>query len=99
PPPAIVFARGRKNAAIIYAGRVHLMVAGSATDARALAEQLPSAGSRDYGQPFAEIFQRFKGDFYAIDPMLFSPGQVTVTALETGESFHAGHLNLKLLDA
>ncbi|MFZ1952547.1 MAG: methenyltetrahydromethanopterin cyclohydrolase, partial [Pseudolabrys sp.] len=38
-------------------------------------------------------------DFYAIDPMLFSPGQVTITALETGESFHAGQINLKLLDA
>jgi methenyltetrahydromethanopterin cyclohydrolase len=99
PHPDMVTAMGRTNDAIIYAGRVHLMVNGSATDARALAEQLPSAGSRDYGQPFAEIFTRFKGDFYAIDPMLFSPGQVTVTALETGESFHAGHLNLKLLDA
>jgi len=99
PHPDMVVAMGRTNDAIIYAGRVHLMVNGSAADARALAEQLPSAGSRDYGQPFAEIFTRFKGDFYAIDPMLFSPGQVTVTALETGESFHAGHLNLKLLDA
>jgi methenyltetrahydromethanopterin cyclohydrolase len=31
--------------------------------------------------------------------MLFSPGRVTVTALETGESFDAGQINLKLLDA
>jgi methenyltetrahydromethanopterin cyclohydrolase len=99
PHPDLVTAMGRTNDAIIYAGRVHLMVIGSAADARTLAEQLPSAVSRDYGQPFAAIFKRFKGDFYAIDPMLFSPGQVTVTALETGESFHAGHLNLKLLDA
>jgi methenyltetrahydromethanopterin cyclohydrolase len=99
PHPDMVTAMGRTNDAIIYGGRVHLMVGGSAADARALAEKLPSAGSRDYGQPFADIFKRFKGDFYAIDPMLFSPGQVTVTALETGESFHAGHLNLNLLDA
>jgi len=99
PHPDLVTAMGRTNDAIIYGGRVQLIVAGSAADARALAEQLPSAGSRDYGQPFAEIFKRFKGDFYAIDPMLFSPGQITVTALETGDSFHAGQLNLKLLDA
>ena len=98
PHPDLITAMGRTNDAIIYAGRVQLFVAGSAVDARALAEQLPSYGSRDYGQPFAEIFKRYKGDFYAIDPMLFSPGQVTVTALETGESFHAGQLNLKLLD-
>ncbi len=99
PHPDLITAMGRTNDAIIYAGRVHLMVTGPAAEVRALAEQLPSEGSRDYGQPFAEIFKRFKGDFYAIDPMLFSPAQVTVTALETGESFHAGHLNLNLLDA
>jgi methenyltetrahydromethanopterin cyclohydrolase len=99
PHPDMITAMGRTNDAIIYAGRVHLMVLGPAADARALAEQLTCVGSRDYGRPFAEIFKRFKGDFYAIDPMLFSPGQVTVTALETGESFDAGKIDLKLLDA
>ena len=39
------------------------------------------------------------GDFYAIDPMLFSPAEVIVTALDTGESFHRGSINSKLLDA
>jgi methenyltetrahydromethanopterin cyclohydrolase len=31
--------------------------------------------------------------------MLFSPAAVIVTALETGESFRAGRINLDLLDA
>jgi methenyltetrahydromethanopterin cyclohydrolase len=97
--PDLITAMGRTNDAIIYAGRAHLMVTGPAAAARELAERLPSQASRDYGQPFAEIFKRFKGDFYAIDPMLFSPAQVTVTALDTGESFHAGRLNVELLDA
>jgi methenyltetrahydromethanopterin cyclohydrolase len=99
PHPDLVTAMGRTNDAIIYAGRVHLFVTGSASEARELAQALPSEGSRDYGQPFAEIFKRFKGDFYAIDPMLFSPAKVIVTAIETGESFHSGHLDLQLLDA
>ncbi|HEX3441375.1 MAG TPA: methenyltetrahydromethanopterin cyclohydrolase [Pseudolabrys sp.] len=99
PHPDFVTAMGRTNDAIIFAGRVQIMVTGSAMEARALAEQLPSGTSRHHGQPFAEIFKRFKSDFYAIDPMLFSPAEVTVTALETGESFHAGHIDLKLLDA
>jgi methenyltetrahydromethanopterin cyclohydrolase len=98
PHPDLVTAMGRTNDAIIYAGRTHLFVTGAATDARSLAERLPSTTSRDYGQPFAEIFKRFKGDFYAIDPMLFSPAAVIVTAVETGESFHTGEINLKLLD-
>jgi methenyltetrahydromethanopterin cyclohydrolase len=99
PHPDLVTAMGRTNDAIIYAGRVHLYVTGPASDARELAQALPSENSRDYGRPFAEIFKRFKGDFYAIDPMLFSPAEVIVTAIETGESFHRGHVDLKLLDA
>ncbi|MGA7489012.1 MAG: methenyltetrahydromethanopterin cyclohydrolase [Xanthobacteraceae bacterium] len=99
PHPDLVTAMGRTNDAIIYAGRVHLFVTGPAGDARDLAQALPSEGSRDYGRPFAEIFKRFKGDFYSIDPMLFSPAEVIVTAIEAGESFHRGRLDLKLLDA
>ena len=99
PHPDLVTAMGRTNDAIIYAGQVHLFVTGPASDARALAEDLPSARSRDYGEPFAKIFKRFKGNFYAIDPMLFSPAEVIVTAIESGESFHSGGVDLKLLDA
>jgi methenyltetrahydromethanopterin cyclohydrolase len=99
PHPDLVTAMGRTNDAIIYAGRVHLFVTGAAAEARSLAEQLPSERSRDYGRPFVDIFKRAKGDFYAIDPMLFSPAEVIVTALDTGESFHAGRVDLSLLDA
>jgi methenyltetrahydromethanopterin cyclohydrolase len=99
PHPDFVAAMGRTNDAIIYGGRVHLFVNGPANDAQALAEQLPSRRSRDFGRPFAEIFASFNRDFYAIDPMLFAPAAVIVTALETGESFHAGAVELSLLDA
>lgn len=99
PHPDFVTAMGRSNDAIIYAGRVHLFVTGSAGDARALAEALPSRHSRDYGRPFAETFKKFRGDFYAIDPMLFAPAEAIVTAIETGESFRAGRIDLDLLDA
>jgi methenyltetrahydromethanopterin cyclohydrolase len=99
PHPDFVKAMGRTNDAIIYAGQVHLFVRGPANEAKELAERMPSRASRDYGQPFAEIFKRVGGDFYAIDPMLFSPASVIVTALETGDSFHAGALDPNLLDA
>ena len=97
--PDFVVAMGRTNDAIIYGGRVQLFVSGPAEDAKELAEALPSRGSRDFGTPFAEIFARFKGDFYAIDPMLFSPAEALVTALETGATFRAGGVHLGLLDA
>ena len=63
------------------------------------AEKLPSAASRDYGASFAEIFKRTGGDFYAIDPMLFSPAAITVTALESGATYRAGRIDADLLDA
>ena len=99
PHPEFVTAMGRTNDAIIFAGQVQLYVIGPANEARALAEKLPSRTSRDYGRPFSEIFRQAKGDFYAIDPMLFSAAKITVTALETGESFQLGDIDLELLDA
>jgi methenyltetrahydromethanopterin cyclohydrolase len=101
PPPHsdLITAMGRTNDAIIFGGQVQLYVVGSAGEARALAGKLPSKASRDYGRSFAAIFKQVKGDFYAIDAMLFSPAKITVTALETGESFQAGDLDLSLLDA
>jgi methenyltetrahydromethanopterin cyclohydrolase len=98
PHPDFITAMGRTNDAIIFGGRVQLYVSGSAGEARTLADKLPSKASRDYGRPFADIFKQVKGDFYAIDPMLFSPAKITVTALESGESFHAGDIDLSLLD-
>jgi methenyltetrahydromethanopterin cyclohydrolase len=99
PHPDFMTAMGRTNDAIIYGGRVHLIVAGPAEDAKALAEALPSGASRDYGAPFKEVFQRFNGDFYAIDPMLFSPAETLVTALESGATYRAGAIDARLLDA
>lgn len=99
PHPDVVTAMGRTNDAIIFGGRVQLFVTGPAAEARELAEALPANRSRDYGKPFAETFRAVKGDFYAIDPLLFSPAEALVTAIETGETFRGGRLDPDLLDA
>jgi methenyltetrahydromethanopterin cyclohydrolase len=99
PHPDFVTAMGRTNDAIIYGGQAHLFVTGPAEEAKELASKLPSSTSRDYGKPFAEIFKAYKGDFYKIDPTLFSPASALVTAVETGETFRAGKTDLALLDA
>jgi len=99
PHPDFITAMGRTNDAVIYGGRILLHVTGPAADARALAEKLPSSTANDYGTPFAEIFRRYEGDFYKIDPMLFSPAEVAVVALETGETFRGGAVDPKLIDA
>ncbi|MFE1601850.1 methenyltetrahydromethanopterin cyclohydrolase [Methylobacterium sp. ID0610] len=98
PHPDFVQAMGRTNDAIIYGGRVQLFVDAEDAEAKGLAEALPSTTSRDHGAPFAEIFARFKGDFYAIDSHLFSPAEVVVTSVRTGHSHRAGRLVPELVE-
>ncbi|EIC31172.1 methenyltetrahydromethanopterin cyclohydrolase [Methylomicrobium album] len=98
PHPNFVKAMGRTNDAILFAGQVHLFVKGSDEAAEKLANELPSSTSKDYGKPFAEIFKHYEYDFFKIDPMLFSPASVIVTAVESGKSFRAGKLDNALLD-
>jgi methenyltetrahydromethanopterin cyclohydrolase len=98
PHPNFVKAMGRTNDAILFGGTAHLFVKGPDDAAAALAENLPSSTSRDYGKPFAEVFKEYKYDFFKVDAMLFSPAQVIVTAVESGRSFHAGALDEELLE-
>jgi methenyltetrahydromethanopterin cyclohydrolase len=97
PIPDFVQAMGRTNDSILFAGRVQLFVNGSDDDAKALANDLPSNTSKDYGKPFAKVFADAKYDFYQIDHMLFSPAQVSVTAMESGNTYFGGEVNLDLL--
>jgi methenyltetrahydromethanopterin cyclohydrolase len=99
PIPDFIKAMGRTNDSIIYGGRVQLYVRGTDEAAKKLADDLPSKGSSAYGKPFAEIFAAVNGDFYKIDPMLFSPAAVIVSNLDTGASFHAGELAPDIVDA
>jgi len=98
PHPNFVKAMGRTNDAILFAGQVHLFVKGGDDAAEKLAKALPSSTSKDYGKPFADIFKQYDYDFFKIDAMLFSPANVIVTAVESGNSFRAGKLDNALLD-
>lgn len=98
PSPDFLTGMGRTNDAILFGGHAHVFVLGDDDSAAKLATELPSSASRDYGRPFAEVFKAVNMDFYKIDPMLFSPAAVTVTAVESGKSFHAGKLDSALLD-
>jgi methenyltetrahydromethanopterin cyclohydrolase len=90
---------GRTNDCILYGGQARYTVQAPDSELERLAEQVPASASRDYGTPFSEIFQRYGGDFYKIDPLLFSPAEVWLTSSETGRTFHAGRLNPGVLEA
>ena len=97
PSPDGVQAMGRTNDAILYGGRVHLTVRGSDEHANALARELPSGRSRDHGRSFADIFRDCGFDFYKIDPALFAPAEVWVSNVDSGSTFHAGAIDMALL--
>jgi methenyltetrahydromethanopterin cyclohydrolase len=99
PPPAAddLAAIGRTNDAILYGGRVTLYCRGDDASLAAIGPQIPSSASRDYGRPFAETLAVYGGDFYQVDPLLFSPAEVTLVNLDTGRSFRFGGVATDIL--
>lgn len=88
---------GRTNDAILYGAEVTLWLEADDEELAELVEKIPSHASRDFGVPFAEIFQRYDGDFYKIDPHLFSPAKVCLMNLSSGRSFTSGETRDDLL--
>jgi len=83
-------AMGCTNDSVIYFGSVFLTVNGVDEE---LFKQVPSATSKDYGRPFYKTFKDSGYDFFKIDANVFAPAEITVNDLETGKTFHTGHLN------
>ncbi len=83
-------AMGSTNDSVIYYGSVFLTIRGFD---EALFKQVPSTTSRDYGKPFYRTFKDAGYDFFKIDANVFAPAEITVNDLETGRTYHTGHLN------
>ena len=90
---------GRTNDCILYGGRARYTVRAGDAELAELVAKIPASASKDYGTPFYAIFKRYDGDFYKIDPLLFSPAEVWLTSAESGKTYHAGHLNPEVLRA
>jgi methenyltetrahydromethanopterin cyclohydrolase len=90
---------GRTNDCILYGGRARYTVQADDAELAALVPKIPAAASKDYGTPFYDIFKRYDGDFYKIDPLLFSPAEVWLTSVVSGKTHHAGRLNPDVLRA
>jgi methenyltetrahydromethanopterin cyclohydrolase len=90
---------GRTNDAVLYGGQVHLTVEADDDDAlRELVQRMPASASSDHGEPFGKVLKDADYDFYAIDPLLFSPAQIRLTSVASGRSFEAGAVDLEVLE-
>ncbi len=99
PPVATDFVQaiGRTNDAILYGGKVTLWVRADDELLEHIGSKVPSSASNDHGAPFAEVFARYNGDFYKIDPLLFSPAEVEFRNLKTGRCHRFGKTEPALL--
>jgi len=89
--PQELQAIGWTNDAILYGGHVTLWVRAEDDEIALLGPQVPACASKDHGAPFAELFARY-GDFYQIDPMLFSPAVIDFVNLSSGRRFRFGRM-------
>jgi methenyltetrahydromethanopterin cyclohydrolase len=89
---------GRTNDAVLYGGTVHLWIEASDEEAADLARRLPSSDSEAFGTPFGELLAEADWNFYDIDPLLFSPADVTLTSTESGRAHHGGGLAPEVLE-
>lgn len=88
---------GRTNDAVLYGGEVTLWVRDDDARLAEIGPTIPSSASRDFGEPFATIFERYGRDFYKIDPLLFSPAVVTLVNLASGKMHRFGELRPDVL--
>jgi len=90
-------AMGTTNDCILYGGRTFYFVKSEDDNFQEIVEKVPSSTSDQYGQPFYNLFKSVEFDFYKVDPLLFSPAEVTINHIETGKVYHAGKLNPEVL--
>jgi methenyltetrahydromethanopterin cyclohydrolase len=88
---------GWTNDAILYGGKVVLWVRADDEVLAAVGPKVPSNASPDHGAPFAELFARHGGDFYKIDPALFSPAEIVFHNIKTGRTHAYGKTEPDLL--
>lgn len=90
-------ALGWTNDAILYGGRVELVVDTSDDAVSSVIDRLPSSSSSEFGEPFLDIFERYNKDFYKIDKMLFSPASVRIENQATGTIWDVGAIRHDVL--
>jgi methenyltetrahydromethanopterin cyclohydrolase len=89
---------GRTNDAVLYGGQVELTVDAPDDELEAIIDRVPSSASKDHGEPFGTVLEAADWDFYKIDPLLFSPAEVRLVSVGSGRSFHAGGVELDVLE-
>jgi methenyltetrahydromethanopterin cyclohydrolase len=87
---------GRVNDCLLYGGRAWYTVDTDDAEIDGVIARIPAGASASYGLPFADLLRR-AGDFYRMDPLLFSVAEVVITNRRSGRTFLAGARNSHVL--
>ncbi|MCF2137182.1 MAG: methenyltetrahydromethanopterin cyclohydrolase [Candidatus Thorarchaeota archaeon] len=91
-------AMGVTNDCILYGGRTFLFIETDENDnLEELVERCPATASEQYGVPFYNLLKSKNFDFYELDPLLFSPAEVTLIDYQDQKAYTAGFLNAAVL--
>ena len=60
-------------------------------------KRLQSSASEQHGRPFLDLLKEAGGDFYALDPLLFSPAEVTLVGTRDGGRGVGGRGDVKTM--
>ena len=91
-------AMSQTNDMILYGGKTFYEVKDDENDdLETFVTKIPSSASKDYGEPFYDVFKKANFDFFNVDPGLFSPAAVVLSSLRTGKSVSAGKINTAVL--
>ncbi|MEW6622069.1 MAG: methenyltetrahydromethanopterin cyclohydrolase [Bacillota bacterium] len=90
-------AMDRVNTALLYGVTVRYVVDCTDEEVESVIDQLPFSASRRYGEPFAEIFEEGKRDFYIVDKDIHTVARYEITNYATGKTFRAGVIRTDML--
>ncbi|TFH05878.1 MAG: methenyltetrahydromethanopterin cyclohydrolase [Candidatus Thorarchaeota archaeon] len=83
-------AMGVTNDCILFTGSTSYEVETSKDDNLSdVTKNVPSSTSKQYGTPFYDLFKSVGFDFYKVDPLLFSPAQITIKDIKSGKEYKA----------
>lgn len=87
---------GSTNDAILFTSQVRLSVDADQSVIDEIGPRIPSCSSAQFGQSFADLFEKYGRDFYRLDPLLFAPAEITLVNTRTNESRTFGRVHWDL---
>jgi len=87
---------GRTNDAISYGSTVQLHLQDEDEELARIVGRIPAWAAPEYGQSFSEIRQKHD-NFFNLSPDQFNPGEIWLSNLQSGNTFHAGAIRPDIL--